>query len=163
MRNIIANAAGFVPEMVKANVYQDVLNLLFATRSVVEPAKGTSSEEKLFDYVKEYINGPKAENNISFRSGATLIEKGNAYFSFPLFMNVLKSKEWKFKEDKTSVMIEDIDGFIKGEIARKRFPKKNDEKKSNESIQAVGVNLNKFLEKDLEEEVLDIKGTGEII
>ena len=163
MRNIIANAAGFVPEMVKANVYQDVLNLLFATRSVVEPAKGTSSEEKLFDYVKEYINGPKAENNISFRSGATLIEKGNAYFSFPLFMNVLKSKEWKFKEDKTSVMIQDIDGFIKGEIMRKRFPKKKDEKKSYESIHVVKVDLNKFLEKDLEEEILDIKGTGEII
>jgi len=43
---------------------------------------------------------------------------------------------------------------------RKRFPKKKDEKKSYESIQVVKVDLNKFLEEDLEEEVLKLKGTG---
>jgi hypothetical protein len=79
-------------------------------------------------------------------------------------MNVLKSKEWKFKEDKTGVMIQDIDGFIKGEIMRKRFPKKKDEKKSYESIQVVKVDLNKFLEEDLEEEVLKLNhGRKEIM
>ena len=163
MRNIIANAAGVVPEMVKANIYQEVLDLLFATRSVIEPPKGTSAEEKLFDYIKEYMNGPKAENNISFRSGATLIEEGDAYFSFPIFMNTLKSKEWKLKEDKTGRMIEDEDGNIKGELTRKRFPKKKDEKKSHDAVSVVRVKLNKFLEKDLDEEVLDIKGTEEIM
>ena len=109
------------------------------------------------------MNGPKAENNISFRSGATLVEEGDAFFSFPIFMNTLKSKEWKLKEDKTGRMIEDKDGFIKGEITRKRFPKKKDEKKSHDAISVVRVELNKFLEKDLDEEVLEIKGTEEIM
>ena len=48
-------------------------------------------------------------------------------------------------------------------VEKKKRETKKDEKKSYESIHVVKVDLNKFLEKDLEEEILDIKGTGEII
>ena len=91
--------------------------------------------------MKEYINGPKAETYISFKSGATLIEidkskdqkflgKKCAYFKFDTFFNFLKSKELRIRADKTSWMIVDVEN-IKGFFVRKRFPKKKKDNNKN--------------------------------
>ena len=161
-RNIVAVAAGFVPPVVKNDAYQEILDLLFSTQKTIDPPKGTSPEEQLFDYMKEYVNGPKADTYVSFKSGGTLLEEGDAYFRFDPFYNFLKSKEWKTKPDRTAQMIK-TDEKIKGEFTRKRFPKKSDEKKSHEPIDVIRVQESIFKEQELEDELIPIKSTEEII
>ena len=161
-RNIVAVAAGFVPPIVKNAAYQEILDVLFSTQKTIDPPRGTSDEERLFDYMKEYVNGPKAETYVGFKSGATLLEDEFAYFRFDPFYNFLKSKEWKVKSDRTAQMIR-TDEKIKGEFTRKRFPKKSKDKESHEPIGVVQVKESIFREKDLEDELIPIKSTKEII
>ena len=52
---------------------------------------------------------------------------------------------------------------IKGEFTRKRFPKKSNEKKSHEPIDVVRVLVSIFKERELEDELIPIKSTEEII
>ena len=52
---------------------------------------------------------------------------------------------------------------IKGEFTRKRFPKKSNEKKSHEPIDVVCVRESIFKERELEDELIPIKSTEEII
>ena len=161
-RNIVAVAAGFVPPVVKNGAFQEILDVLFSTQKTIDPPRGTSPEEQLFDYMKEYVNGPKADTYVSFKSGGTLLEAENAYFRFDPFYNFLKSKEWKIKADRTAQMIK-TEEKIKGEFTRKRFPKKSSEKKSHEPIDVVCVRESIFKERELEDELIPIKSTEEII
>ena len=55
------------------------------------------------------------------------------------------------------------DEKIKGEFTRKRFPKNNKDKKSHEPIDVVQVKESIFKEQDLEDELVPIKSTKEII
>ena len=104
-RNSIAKAAGFPPPIIKAPEDQTVLEALFQTQKIINPPVGTSPKEKLHDVLHAKINGPKAMNDASFKSGTVLIEDGYAYFKFDKFYDKLKSKNWKHGEDKTGVMM----------------------------------------------------------
>ena len=172
-RNIIGVAAGFVPPLQKGDAYQEVLDALFATQKEIDPPKGTSPEEQLFSYMKEYVNGPKAETYISFKSGATLVEidkskdqkflgKKCAYFKFDPFFNFLKSKEWRIRADKTAWMIVNVEN-IKGSFVRKRFPKKDNNKNPYEALDVICVLQSIFDEKEIEDEVIILKDKKELI
>jgi len=70
-----------------------------------------------------YLKGPKAENYAAFKSGATLIDGDEAFFTYNNFYNSLKNKEWKEKRDRTAEMMQTL---FKAEFAiKKRFPKKD--------------------------------------
>ena len=57
-------------------------------------------------YLHAKINGPKAMNDAGFKTGTVLIEEGHAFFKFDKFYDKLKSKNWKYSEDKTGTMME---------------------------------------------------------
>jgi hypothetical protein len=122
-RNSIARAAGFPPPIIKAAEDQTVLEALFGTQTIINPPVGTSPKEKLHDILHSKINGPKAMNDASFKSGTVLIEEGFAYFRFEKFYDKLKAKNWKHSEDKTGVMMRT--NYEKCDIEfleQKRFP-----------------------------------------
>lgn len=81
---------------------------LFETLNTESPPPGTSDKELLQKHLEDYINGPPAVSDASFRSGSTLKEDGYAYFCFDPFYNHLKNKEWKVKMNKTGRMMEDF-------------------------------------------------------
>ena len=125
-RNAIAKAAGFPPPLIKGDEDQTVLDALYKTQKTVSPPIGTSPKEKLHDVLHAKINGPKAMNDAGFKSGTVLIEEGYAYFKFDKFYDKLKSKNWKYSEDKTGTMMEAT--YKKCEIEfldQKRFPTKD--------------------------------------
>jgi len=163
IRNIIGVAANFVPPMQKGNIYQEIIDNLFNSQlDDIEPPEETSPEGQLFNYMKEYINGPKAETNIAFKSGSTLWEDEYAYFKFEPFFDTLKNKEWKIKTQQTAHMIK-TNKKILGEFGPKRFPKKKEEKESNDPLQVIKVRTDKFKEEEIEDELIDIKGTDNLI
>jgi len=78
MRNLIGNAAGFVPPMVKQWEYQEsVIDVLFSTKNpeTIKPPKSATLEGILEQELIDWINGPEAKNDVSFRSGSVLFEK----------------------------------------------------------------------------------------
>ena len=97
IRSIIAAAADFVPPKVKSNEFQEVLDSLFPPKEELLPPKGTTPDEQLEEYLKEYINGPQAKSNVSFKAGSVLVEGEYAYFKYQNFYNSLKNKDWKRK------------------------------------------------------------------
>jgi len=129
-RNAIAKDAEFVPPLIKSD--QAVLDALWKTQTVVSPPIGTTPKEKLHDVLHAKINGAKAQTDASFKTGTVLIEDGYAFFKFNKFYDKLKSKNWKYSEDKTGTMM--VKTYEKCGIEfmeQKRFPKKKDQPKSN--------------------------------
>ena len=144
-RNSIAKAAGFPPPIIKAPEDQTVLETLFQTQKVINPPVGTSPREKLHDVLHAKINGPKAMNDASFKSGTVLIEDGYAYFKFDKFYDKLRSKNWKHGEDKTGVMMKtnykncDIE-FLE----QKRYPAKEKGKYNTPTKNVVSISIKQF-------------------
>ena len=144
-RNAIAKAAGFPPPIIKGDEDQTVLEELFKTQKLVHPPIGTSPKEKLHDVLHAKINGPKAMNDASFKSGTVLIEDGYAYFKFDKFYDKLRSKNWKYSEDKTGVMMKvnykqcDIQ-FLE----QKRYPTKEKGKYNTPTKNIVMIDIDEF-------------------
>ena len=105
-RNSIAKAAGFLPPLIKGDQEQTVMDALYATQKIVHPPVGTSPKEKLHDVLHAKINGPRATSDAAFKTGSVLIENDMAYFKFDKFFDKLRSKNWKYTEDKTGRMMQ---------------------------------------------------------
>ena len=161
-RNAIAKAAGFPPPIIKGDEDQTVLEELFKTQKLVHPPIGTSPKEKLHDVLHAKINGPKAMNDASFKSGTVLIEDGYAYFKFDKFYDKLRSKNWKYSEDKTGVMMKvnykqcDIQ-FLE----QKRYPSKEKNKYNTPTKNIVMIDVDEF--KDIIINHTKIKHNTEIM
>lgn len=164
IRSIIAAAADFVPPKVKSNEFQEVLDSLFPPKEELLPPKGTTPDEQLEEYLKEYINGPQAKSNVSFKAGSVLIEGEYAYFKYQNFYNSLKNKDWKENKSKTAEKIIQIGGGK--EITKinipKRFPKKQGEKESHDPIDVIQIPIDKFKIKSSKPEVISIKSKKDI-
>ena len=142
-RNSIAKDAGFVPPLIKSD--QAVLDVLWATQTIVSPPIGTTPKEKLHDNLHQKITGPEAKNDASFKSGTTLIQDGYAYFKFDTFYKKLKNKGWRYPEDKTGTMMKktyqdcEIDF-----LDQKRFPTKEKGKHNSPTKNVVMISTKKF-------------------
>ena len=146
-RNAIAKAAGFPPPIIKGDEDQIVLETLYKTQKKVQPPIGTSPKEKLHDVLHTKIHGPKATNDAAFKSGSVLIEGEYAYFKFDKFYDRLKSKDWKYKEEKTGRMMQVI--YEKCEIQfldQKRFPSKEQGRYHASVKNVVQINTKSFEE-----------------
>jgi len=144
-RNSIAKAAGFPPPIIKAPEDQTVLEALFQTQKIINPPVGTSPREKLHDVLHAKINGPKAMNDASFKSGTVLIEDGYAYFKFDKFYDKLKSKNWKHGEDKTGVMMKTNYKHCDIEfLEQKRYPSNIKGKYNTPTKNVVSINIKEF-------------------
>jgi hypothetical protein len=144
-RNSISKAAGFAPPIIKGDKDQIVLDALWKTEKIVNPPIGTSSKEKLHDVLHAKINGPKAMNDAGFKTGTVLIEEGCAFFKFDKFYDKLKSKNWKYSEDKTGTMMEST--YKKCEIEfldQKRFPTKDKGKYNTPTKNVVKISVKEF-------------------
>ena len=144
-RNSIAKAAGFAPPIIKGDKDQMVLDALWKTEKIVNPPIGTTSKEKLHDVLHAKINGPKAMNDAAFKTGTVLIEDGYAFFKFDKFYDKLKSKNWKYSEDKTGTMMEST--YKKCDIEfldQKRFPTKDKGKYNTPTKNIVKISIKEF-------------------
>ena len=161
-RNAIAKAAGFPPPIIKGDEDQTVLETLFKTQKLVHPPIGTSPKEKLHDVLHAKINGPKAMNDASFKSGTVLIEDGYAYFKFDKFYDKLRSKNWKYSEDKTGVMMKS--NYKQCDIQfleQKRYPTKEKGKYNTPTKNIVMIDIAEF--KDIVINHTKIKHNTEIM
>ena len=128
-RNAIAKDAGFAPPIIKGDQDQIVLDALWKTQKLVSPPIGTTPKEKLHGVLHAKINGAKAQTDASFKTGTVLIQDEYAFFKFDKFYDKLKSKNWKYNEDKTGTMM--MKTYEKCEIEfvdQKRFPSKEEGK-----------------------------------
>ena len=144
-RNAISKAASFPPPIIKGNEDQLIIESLYKTETTVYPPIGTSPKEKLHDVIHAKINGPKATNDASFKTGTVFIEEGFAYFKFEKFYDKLKSKNWKYNEDKTGVMMKV--NYKKCEIEfldQKRFPRKEKGKDNSPTKNVVKISIKEF-------------------
>jgi len=164
IRSIIAAAADFVPPKVKSNEFQEVLDNLFPPKEELLPPKGTTPDEQLEEYLKDYVNGPQAKSNAAFKTGAVLIEGDHAYFKYQSFYNSLKSKDWRENKSKTAEKIIQIGGGKeKTEInVPKRFPKKQGEKESHDPIDVIRIPVDKFKIKQSKPEIMSVKSKKDI-
>ena len=144
-RNAIAKAAGFPPPIIKGDEDQMVLDALWKTQTIINPPIGTTSREKLHDVLHAKINGPKAMNDAGFKTGTVLIEEGFAFFKFDKFYDKLKSKNWKYSEDKTGTMMAGIykDCGIEF-LDQKRFPAKDRGKYNTPTKNIVKISTKEF-------------------
>ena len=146
-RNAIAKAAGFLPPLIKGDEEQKVMEELYKTQKAVQPPIGTSPREKLHDVLHAKINGPRASNDAAFKSGSVLIEGEYAFFKFEKFYDRLKSKDWKYKEEKTGRIMENT--YRECEIQfleQKRFPSKEAGRYNSSTKNVVQINLKSFEE-----------------
>ena len=146
-RNAIAKAAGFLPPLIKGEEEQTVMDELYKTQKAVQPPIGTSPKEKLHDVLHSKINGPRASNDAAFKSGSVLIEGEYAFFKFEKFYDRLRSKDWKYKEEKTGRIMEHM--YRECELQfldQKRFPTKEKGKHNSSTKNVVKINLKSFEE-----------------
>ena len=164
IRSIIAAAADFVPPKVKSNDFQEVLDNLFPPKEELLPPKGTTPDEQLEEYLKDYVNGPQAKSNAAFKTGAVLIEGDHAYFKYQSFYNSLKTKDWRENKSKTAEKIIQIGGGKdKTEInVPKRFPKKQGEKESHDPIDVIRIPIDKFKINQSRPEIMSVKSKKDI-
>ena len=146
-RNAISKAAGFLPPLIKGDREQTVMDALYKTQQSVSPPIGTSPKEKLHDVLHTKIHGPKATTDAAFKSGSVLIEGEYAFFKFDKFYDRLKSKDWKYKEEKTGrmmqVIYEDCDIQF---LDQKRFPSKEQGRYNASVKNVVQINMTSFEE-----------------
>jgi len=163
IRSIIAAAANFVPPKVKSNDFQEVMDSLFPPIDELSPPKGTTPDEQLEEYLKEYVNGPQAKSNASFKTGSVLIEGEYAYFKYQGFYKFLKVKDWKEDKSRTAEKIISICGEKETKInTPKRFPKGPGEKESHDPIDVIQIPIKKFKNKSYEPELINIKSKNDI-
>ena len=146
-RNAIAKAAGFLPPLIKGDEEQKVMEELYKTQKTIQPPIGTSPREKLHDVLHAKINGPRATNDAAFKSGSVFIEGEYAFFKFEKFYDRLKSKDWKYKEEKTGRIMEHT--YRECEIQfldQKRFPTKEKGKHNSSTKNVVKIHINSFEE-----------------
>ena len=146
-RNAISKAAGFLPPLIKGDREQTVMDALYKTQQSVSPPIGTSPKEKLHDVLHTKIHGPKATNDAAFKSGSVLIEGEYAFFKFDKFYDRLKSKDWKYKEEKTGRMMQII--YEECDIQfvdQKRFPSKEQGRYNASVKNVVQINMTSFEE-----------------
>ena len=144
-RNAIAKDAGFAPPIIKGDQDQIVLDALWKTQKLVSPPIGTTPKEKLHGVLHAKINGAKAQADASFKTGTVLIEDGYAFFKFDKFYDKLKSKNWKYNEDKTGTMM--MKTYEKCEIEfvdQKRFPSKEEGKYNTPTKNVVKISIKDF-------------------
>ena len=146
-RNAISKAAGFLPPLIKGDREQTVMDALYKTQQSVSPPIGTSPKEKLHDVLHTKIHGPKASNDAAFKSGSVLIEEEYAYFKFDKFYDRLKSKDWKYKEEKTGRMMQVIYETCEIQfLDQKRFPSKEAGRYNASVKNVVQINIKSFEE-----------------
>ena len=146
-RNAISKAAGFLPPLIKGDREQTVMDALYKTQQSVSPPIGTSPKEKLHDVLHTKIHGPKATTDAAFKSGSVLIEGEYAFFKFDKFYDRLKSKDWKYKEEKTGRMMQII--YEECDIQfvdQKRFPSKEQGRYNASVKNVVQINMTSFEE-----------------
>jgi hypothetical protein len=161
LRSLIMKSADIFVPTVKTFEFEEIINKLFPPKDVINPPKGTTPDEQLEEYLKEYLNGPQAKSHASFKSGAVLIEDEYAYFKWSSFCNLLKNKE--FKENKM-IVAQKVKDLFKAEFGQlKRFPKKLNEKESHDPIEVVKIPMDKFSKKHIEPEVINIKSKKDIM
>ena len=84
-------------------------------------------------------------NDAGFKSGTVLIEEGYAFFKFDKFYDKLKSKNWKYSEDKTgrmmSVTYKECDIEF---LDQKRFPAKDKGKYNTPTKNIVKISMKEF-------------------
>ena len=85
--------------MIKSGDDQKVLEDLYRTLTVQDPPIGTTPKEKLHDQLHQKINGARAQNDVSFKSGGVLIDDGFAYFKFATSITT-KNSGWKYPKIK---------------------------------------------------------------
>ena len=146
-RNSIAKAAGFLPPLIKGDQEQTVMDALYATQKIVHPPVGTSPKEKLHDVLHAKINGPRATSDAAFKTGSVLIENDMAYFKFDKFFDKLRSKNWKYTEDKTGRMMQVIYKDCQIEfLEQKRYPSKESGKYNSSTKNVVQIDIKAFEE-----------------
>ena len=145
LRAIISAGADFVPPKIKGDAFQLIMETLFPPKKILSPPKGTTPEELLLEYLKEYSNGSKATTFAAFKTGATLVDGDFVYFKYKTFYDHLKNKDWKKDKSKTA---EDMKELFEADFAnKKRFPKKDSDSKEHPPIEVVKV-PKKFMEED---------------
>ena len=146
-RNSIAKAAGFLPPLIKGDQEQTVMDALYATQKIVHPPVGTSPKEKLHDVLHAKINGPRATSDAAFKTGSVLIENDMAYFKFDKFFDKLRSKNWKYTEDKTGRMMQVTYKDCQIEfLEQKRYPSKESGKYNSSTKNVVQIDIKAFEE-----------------
>ena len=146
-RNAISKAAGFLPPLIKGEEEQRVMDDLYKTQKAISPPKGTSPKEKLHDVLHAKINRPKATNDAAFKSGSVLIEGEYAFIKLEKFYDRLRSKDWKYKEEKTGRIMEYT--YRECEIQfldQKRFPSKEAGRYNSSTKNVVQINIKSFEE-----------------
>ena len=164
MRNLIGNAAGFVPPMLKQWEYQEsVIDILFSTKNKesIKPPKSATPEGILEQELIDWINGPEAKNDVSFKSGAVLFEKDEVYFKFTPFFDHIKNREWKETRLKTTELMSNL--FEAKHDVSKRFPKKATDKRSNAPIDVVVMPKKYFLTEESNKQVVSMMSRDEIM
>ena len=164
MRNLIGNAAGFVPPMVKQWEYQEsVIDVLFSTKNpeTIKPPKSATLEGILEQELIDWINGPEAKNDVSFRSGSVLFEKEDVYFKFTPFFDHIKNREWKENRLKTTELMTRL--FEAKHDVSKRFPKKPTDKKSNPPIDVVMMPKKYFIREESNKQVVPMISKEDIM
>ena len=162
LRNLIGDAAGFVPPRVKELEFQDtVLDPLFDTQNkeVIKPPKSATPEGILEQLIQDWIDGPEAKNDTSFRSGSVLFEDKYLYFKFTPFYNEAKNKEWKESRLKTTEMMTNL--FKAEHDISKRFPKK--EGKTNNPIPVVKISRTFFDKTESNKKIVPMVSRKEIM
>jgi len=146
-RNAISKDAGFLPPLITQRVEQPIMDVLYATQQSIQPPIGTSPREKLHDVLHAKINGPRATNDAAFKSGSVLIEGEYAFFKFEKLYDRLRSKDWKYKEEKTGRIMQHI--YRECEIQfleQKRFPTTEKGKHNSSTKNIVQINIESFEE-----------------
>ena len=164
LKGVLMEQAHIVPPTIKNSEFFEIQTALFSKVDLIKPAEGTSQEEKLHEYLNEYVFQVLANSHTSFKNGATLMDDEHVYFVWGKFFNFLKNKEWKMKEDRTGVLMKTLykiqdDDFV----CRKRYPKKSDDKKSNPSVTCVKILKSYFKKDEYQEETVTMKNREDIL
>ena len=143
MRGLIMAQADIPPPPIKGMEFFEIIKALFSNIDTVQPAPGTRPHEILHKHLNNFVNGSKATNYHSFKSGNVFKDEVYAYFVYDEFYIYLKEREWRKDSSRTSHMIEklfdkeEFEGRPKPEFnKKKRFPGKD--KKTNKPYPGVG-------------------------
>jgi hypothetical protein len=162
LKGIMMEQAHIVVPIIKGNDFHEIQSALFNKVDKIKPPSGTSPEEQLHKYITDYLyNGTSATSHASFESGSPLIQGDYAYFISESFFRLLKNKEWKMKEDRTGRLMEDKFKAVFGH--KKRFPKKDTEKKSNPAIRCVKIPIEYFHKEESPEEIIPMQDRENIL
>lgn len=159
-KQVMTQLGIYLPEIRKKD-FSIIMKVLSDNIEEQAAPAGTSRNELLYQYVKEYISEPPATSAISFETGSPLIKGGLCYVVPEKMYSFFKTKDWKIDYERTMYILKKNFKIVFGK--KIRYPKSKNQEESNPQVLCCEIISSKFEHEHAPVEIIEMEDQKDIM